>query len=692
MIGERIATALLDRLDLQAEAPDGPVVALASLVCTPPFVPFPLLRDVRSQCLLESTLGLEARLCESGLVESISSDGFALEPEATTNLRRALRSVMLDTELEVDQAGFRSAMDAGLEHLSPLLRLEERIVWAYVTTEDVSAQAEHEFAAVVGGVVQQQRLRMLEWASAAMRRLPVETLANPSAWILSQLCRAMGLPYPDLELPEGTLDYRTFRLPFSQIPQTIVGIARDGRDLAVGPVSYERPIGVRVPATTPAILRVSWNEQPDGIELTGIEREVQTAPTGRSAVNLISLDGRVVRLGPITGETPPEVAEATQVFDRLEGAYRAHQTMRAEILDVDLIANGHLVRLADEPTIQAFLPDRFSLLPPLSADALGSLMPRTIRVKIQRIDRENQRVTVRRVRALTSRGNLREGQRYQGRVVAKLPHGILVSLNEAAGLQEPEYEPLIGSISTKRLLPVHNWDLRLRSARSYPVNIGDEVEVIVESISSGNRAIRLRMADAGQGAPRSLPDGVNIGDQLIGTVTEKHYHGIRLALVERSDSVRGGEPLPPGLTGTVVNTELSWEGRWYYGGGDAREFPLELADRSEVLVTGINRLTGEADLSIKRLTSDPSDTAIKKLRPGTEAYAVVRGRHKNYWRVRLEPWSISGSMTARSPLQSQIGIGNWVLVRITQIDLEKRTVRSSLMEIIGSPDENTEDT
>ena len=692
MIDERFAAALLGRLDLPAEAPDQPVVALASLVCTPPFVPFPLLRDVRSQCMSRSTLGLEARLCESALVESISSDGFALEPKATVNLRRALRGVMLDADLEVDQEGFRSAMDLGLEHLSPLLRLEERIVWAYVTTEDVSAQAEREFAAVVDGVVKEQRLRMLEWASAAMRRLPEETLGTRSAWILSKLCQAAGLPYPDLELPEGALDYQAFRLSFSQIPHTVVGVARDGRELAVGPVSYERPIGIRVPATTPAILRVSWDKQPNGIEFSGIEREVHTAPTGRSAVNLISLDGRVVRLGPITGDTPPEVAEAAQVFDRLEGAYRVHRTMRAEILDVDLIAAGHLVRLADEPTIQAFLPDRLSLLPPLPPDALGSLMPRTIQVQIVRVDRENQRVTVRRVRALRSRGNLREGERYQGRVLVKQLHRILVSLNDAAGLQQPEYEPLIGVIGAKRLLPVHNWDQKLRSARSYPVDIGDEVEVIVDSISAGNRAIRLSMAGAGQAAPSSLPDGINIGDQLIGIVTEKHYHGIRFALVERLDSDGGTEPLSPGLTGTVVNTELSWEGRWYYGGGDAREFPLEVADSSEVLVTGFNKVTGEVNLSIKRLTSDPGDVAIKQLRPDTEVYAVVRGRHKSHWRVRLEPWSIIGCMTAKPPLQSQVKIGTRVLVRIAQINLEKRTVRSSLIEIIESADDNMEDT
>jgi hypothetical protein len=690
MIDECFATAFRDRLDMPVAVPDEPVVALASLICTPPFVPFPLLRDIRSQCLPESTLGLEARLCESAFVESISSDGFALEPNATAKLRRAFRGVLLDTDLEVDQARFRSAMDAGLEYLSPLLRLEERIVWAYVTTQDATAQAEHEFAAVVDCVLREQRMRMLEWASAAMRRLPEETLAAPSAWILSQLCRATGLPYPDLALPEGALDHQAFRPPFSHIPQMVLGIKRDGRELAVGPVSYERRIGICVPATVPAVLRVSWDEQPDGIELTGIEREVQTAPTGRSGVSLIGLDGRVVRLEPITGDTPPEAVEAAQVFDRLEGAYLAHQTMRAEILDVDVAAGGHLVRLSDEPNIRAYLPDRLAALPPLPADALGSLIPRTIQVQVQRIDRENQRVTVRRVRALISRGNLVEGQRYTGRVVAKLLMAVLVSLNDAAGLDQPEYEPLIGSINVKRLLPVPNWDKNLRSARSYPVQIGDEIEVVVQSIASGNRDIKLAMVGVEQAGQPTLPVGVSIGDRLVGTVTEKHYHGIRFALVEKAGGSAEASPLPAGLTGTVVNTELSWEGRYYFGWGDAREFPLEVGDQQEVLVTGVNRVSGGVDLSIKRLSSDPGKDAIKRLRPGEEVTAVIRGRHRDSWRVRIEPWSIAGTMTVKSPPMDPLKRGMRVLVRIERVNPEKRTIRSSFREIIESLSEDAE--
>jgi ribosomal protein S1 len=238
------------------------------------------------------------------------------------------------------------------------------------------------------------------------------------------------------------------------------------------------------------------------------------------------------------------------------------------------------------------------------------------------------------------------------------------------------------------LLPLHNWESKLRSPRSYPVNIGDQIEVIILSISPGNRHLRLRMAQPEMARRNSLPEGIEMGDRLIGIVTERFYHGIRFSLIERSDPDPAASPVASGLTGTVVNTELSWEGQWYYGGGDAREFPLEIGDRSEVLVTGINRVTGEIDLSIKKLTNDPGVIAIKQLRPGVEAYGVVRGRRANRWRVRLEPWSITISMTARPPLQDQVHSGVRVLVRIQQVNLGKRMIRSSLIQIVEDPDEN----
>ena len=689
-MNEATLRTLAARVDPPVDAA-ADVVELAVLICTPPLVPYPLLRDVRRQCLPGSTLDLEARLCESHLVESIASDGFALHIPVAEILRRTLRSFLLGNDSDLDLDGIRSAMSAGLAHLSPLVRLEERIAWAYATNEDFAAQAEEELAAVVYSITRERRLRMLEWASGAMMRLPSEVLQTPSAWLLSQLCEAIGLPHPALDWPDGGFDHAAFREVAELLPQTVVGIARDGRNLSVGPVSHQRTIGIRVPATTPTMVRVMWPEQPQGVELRAVDRVVQTVPTGRSAVDLIGLDGRVVQLGALTGDTPPEVAEASQVFDRLEQAHAGRRTLRADVLPADIGPAGHLVRLLDEPAISAFLPRRLAAFPPLPKGAIGDLLTGAVLVQIERVDRAQQSVVVRRIRSVPSRGQLRAGQSCRGRVLAKFRHGVLVSLNEAAGLSQPEFEPLIGLISTKHLPPLQDWVPGLRSARSYPVDIGEEIEVLVRSIGPNNRSIRLAMAGHSTSLGTSLPEGIRPGDRLVGIVAETFYHGIRFSLVGWHASARDQGPLPPGLSGMVINTELSWEGRWYFGGGDARKFPLQIGDRSEVLVTGLNEATGEIALSIKRLTADPGPAALKQLRPGTEGYGVVLRRRGQSWRVRLEPWSITITMKSGPEFQDQLGSGVRVYLRIEEVDLINRKIRSSLQRIVSVPEDETRD-
>ncbi|MFJ4939704.1 hypothetical protein ACIP8U_38380 [Streptomyces pseudovenezuelae] len=689
-MSEQFAEAVRTRIGFP-RADEAEVAQLAALVCTTPFVPFPLLRDVRLHAMPRSTLALEARLCESGIVESSASDGFALHLRPRTVLREVLRATV-PGESTVLVPGLREAMAPGLAFLSPLLRLEERIVWSYVTTEDFPTMADEELALVVHSVVRQRRLRILEWASGAFMRLPREVLLGPSAWLLAQLCRSVGLPHPELPWPEGAFDRSLFRDAMALVPQTVVGIARDGSHLFVGPVSTERRIGIRVPATAPVSVRVVSETQPQGEELIDVDHAVRTVACGRNAVEIITLDGRVVRLAQFDGERPPEEWERSDLYDRLEEARETQRTMQAQVLSVSRGATGYVVRLVDEPTIHAFLPQSRAEFPKLSPEGLGALLNGAILVKIDVVDRNSQAVMVRRVRALQSRGNLTVGQRYRGQVVAKDVQGVLVSLNEAAGVAQPEYEPLLGKLYTHRLLPVSGWDFKLRSARSYPLDVGDEIDVVVQSIGANNRQIKLRMAE-----PEVLPGAavrgdVRLGDRMVGSVRQKLYNGIRFDLQDWAAApAPGREPLPPGLTALVLNTELSWEGRWFFGGGDAREYPLQQGDRSELVVTGFHPVTGEVLASVKRLTDDPGDAAVRQLRTGTEAIGVVLRRRGETWRVRLEPWSVPAVLTANRGVEERLRKGVRVRLRIEFVDGKERKVRASLLSIleVTSSDENT---
>ncbi|MGI5368969.1 hypothetical protein [Streptomyces iakyrus] len=687
-MNEEFAEAITARI--RGRLADTPQLAhLAALVCTTPFVPFPLLRDVRTHAMPRSTLALEAELCQSDVVESMASDGFALLRGPRTGLRHAFRAAMLGDE-RPDASGLREAMASGLQFLSPLLRLEERIVWSYVTAEDFLTAVDEELAHVVYSVVRQRRLRILEWASGAMMRMPEDVLQAPSVWLLAQLCRAVGLPHPELSWPEADFDRSLFREAMALVPQTTVGIARDGSRLFVGPVSTQRRIGIRVPATAPVSVRVVWEEQPQGEELTEVDRTVRTVTCGRNPVELIGLDGRVVRLEPFHGARPPEEWERSNLYDRLEEARESQRTMRAQVLSVSRGATGYVVRLLDEPTIHAFLPHSKAEFPHLSREGLGALLNGAILVRIEVVDRSSQGVMVRRVRSLPSRGTLTVGQRCRGRVVAKDVDGMLVSLNEAAGVDQPEFEPLLGKLHTKDLLPVPGWEPKLRSTRSYPLDVDDEIDVVIVSIGSTNRQIKLKMTEAE--APVAAGE-VRIGDRVMGTVRQKSYNGIRFDL-QGWATAQGPDrsPLPSGLTTLVLNTELSWEGRWFFGGGDAREYPLQLGDRSELVVTGRHPVTGEVLSSLKRLIDDPGRTAVRQLRPGTEAFGVVLRRRNRVWRVRLEPWSIVATLTAGQDVADRLRKGARVRLRIERVETLERKIRASLLRVVETPAPDENDT
>ncbi|MFF7286277.1 hypothetical protein [Streptomyces griseorubiginosus] len=684
-MSEQFAEAVRTRISFPP-AGGAEVAQLAALVCTTPFVPFPLVRDVRLHAMPRSTLALEAQLCESGIVESTASDGFALHLRPRTVLREVLRATV-PGESTVLVPGLREAMAPGLAFLSPLLRLEERIVWSYVTTEDFPTMADEELALVVHSVVRQRRLRILEWASGAFMRLPKEVLLGPSAWLLAQLCRSVGLPCPELPWPDGDFDRTLFRDAMALVPQTVVGIARDGSHLFVGPVSTERRIGIRVPATTPVSVRVVSEAQPQGEELIDVDQTVHTVACGREAVEIVTLDGRVVGLAQFERERPPEEWERSDLYDRLEEARETQRTLQAQVLSVSRGATGYVVRLVEEPNIHAFLPQSKAEFPKLSREGLGALLNGAILVKIDVVDRNSQAVMVRRVRALQSRGNLMVGQRYRGQVVAKDVHGVLVSLNDAAGVAQPEYEPLLGKLYTNRLLPINGWESKLRSARSYPLDVGDELDVVVQNIGTNNRQIRLKMAEEQPGAARH--GAIGLGDRMVGSVRQKLYNGIRFDLHDwAAASTPGREPLPSELTAFVLNTELSWEGRWFFGGGDAREHPLQQGDRSEFVVTGFHPATGEVLASIKRLTDDPGDAAVRQLRTGTEAFGVVLRRRGRTWRVRLEPWSLVVILTAHRDMEGRLRKGVRVRMRIEFVDTQERKVRASLLSI---PEETSSD-
>ncbi|MFJ8210948.1 hypothetical protein [Streptomyces sp. NPDC096033] len=665
-------------------APD--VGCLAALVSAAPFVPFVLLRDVRRAAMPVGGLALEARLCESHLVESVAADGFVLHGKVRAALHRALREAVVEDGVDLDTARLRPKMHDGLELLSPLLRIEERVVWTYVTQDDYFETCDRELAAVVRGVAQERRLRMLEWASGAMTRLPKDLLSTPSVWLLAQLCRAQDLPHPQLGWPDGRVDDGLFLDVMPFVPQTVVGLSRDGARLTLGPVSAQRPIGIRVPATQPVCVRVQWEGDRDGQLISGIDRAVRSVPTGTGSVTIVGLDGRAVQLDAMApGAIAPEVRDQQQVFDRLEDARERGREMTASPVRLDVGPHGYLVRLKEEPAVTAYMPHSAAQMPWLKGDPERSVPEGLQRVRITRVDREKQRVSVSRVRGIVSRGTLHPGQLIRAAITAKTKQGLLFDLTEAAGLAVPKFERVLGLMRSQHLPASVGWEPQNRSARSYAMEENTELDVVVTDIGRGAHSslrILVRPADRSDVPGGRLPHGLAAGDRLWGTVTEKAYHGIRFDLDARPAG--DGTALAEGLRGLVLNTELSWEGKWFFGGGDAREFPLVTGDRCELVVLGVHEVTGEPSLSLKRLVEDPGLVTLRTLRPGSEVDGVVVRRRNDRWRVRLEPWSALATV-AGDRFEGQLWAGARVRMRVRHSDQSSHTLSVELIRVYPDP-------
>ncbi|WP_410633752.1 hypothetical protein [Amycolatopsis sp. cmx-4-83] len=625
-----------------------PVGALACLLSTVPLVPFVLLRRMRRAALPDGTLGVEAALCASDVVESISADGFVMEPEIVALLRNRLRDAIVREEL-LDPAHLQPVIRLGTTTLAPVLHLEAGICWSYVTSTEFLTDADTALRSVVTTIATEHRTRLLTWASAALLRLPEATLRGSGAWALAQMCAAAGLPHPRLALPRD-FDIELLALASWLFPEQTVGLWRDGKNLELGTPSARRRLAIKVPATSPTFL---WAAVGDGDpRLVRLDEPGAPAvlPTGRSRVTLRAVDGRVVELPPFTTDKSPEARSLDESLDRLEGARRTGEYLEADIIRPVPTVGGLVVRFIDEIEIDAFLPSSLSSFHHAPAGTLGQVLTGRITVAVQSLDRRTQRVIVRRVRKPWSVGTLRVGSQVKAAVIAKFPGGMFVSLNEGARVSRSEHEPLVGLLRPNRLQENAAWQRRSkgveRSARSYPLAIGDVIDVVVESIKPSARWITVRAVPPNRAPGGSWPPPLSVGSTVRAVVVRKDYFGLSVAVLP-DGAEPGGEP-SGSWNGIVINTELSWLSRWTRH-SNAEEFPVEIGETVDAVVIVVDNDNHRLGLSLKRTTPDPVPAYFAQLRVGQRVKGVLLGHGPlaKGWRVNVGPWCVIGHAPRR---------------------------------------------
>lgn len=529
------------------------VALLGSLVSGPPLAPFELIRQVRRAVFGEGTLYLEAMLAESDLVESVSKDGIELTQEFRAVAHRVLRERVLSGE--IPETELRAATHCEHLPLSPLLALEEQLVWTYISLRDPSPECDRLLSDCLLSIVREDRHQILDWAAGALHRLPDLVVATQAAWLLSELCNALQretrrLPPPPVEQIEHGLLQEV--LPF--LPSALVGFHRDGTSLSLGPTSRRRRTAFAVPGIALRPVTVTWIDpgpidgqdaadvalrsddanDPQGrhhevtVDATG---PVDLIPVGRSAVRLRTVSGAVISLEAFGAEAiAPELIELNRSLDLLEDAWRNARSVTAVVLRT-VSAYGAIVRFVDAWAISGHLRFDRSYLEGGGIKP-WNLVGQEIDVRISSFERQYQRIMCRPAPPTPwSPGTLLPGQEVEGRFNNAVNFGFFA---EVPTTERGFDGPTIVGLVHNSTFP--SWWLK----RAETFQKGDTLQLRVLGIDQERNRISLEISNANVMA--LLPEGAIFSGQVVKVVP----FGV---FVE----------VPPGIDGLLHNTEIEAE-------------------------------------------------------------------------------------------------------------------------------------
>jgi predicted RNA-binding protein with RPS1 domain len=502
---------------------DPDLLTLAAVLCTPPIVPYRLLRRMRRSLLPQpDTLGVEAAVCSAWFVETIAADGFAFEHDFAQLMRERLRDGIVRQDLRADLAGLRHIIEQETVQLSPLLRLEEQLCWAYIAHSDFAPAVDAILSDIVRTIVREKRTRMLTWASGAFARLPAITMTGPGAWILAQLCEAAYLPHPVVEWPPDGVDEALLNNALTLVPDTLVGIQRDGSELVIGTVTVRRKIALPLPAVTPKFVSVKWDSNASRIWLDPAT-EVARIPVGRSAVEIRDMRGRTYRLAEFSGHLAPEDEALELALTEVDRRWRQREGMDATGTRVVGGGKGIIVSLDDPAGITAFLPGSRAGAKP------ASLVDARLRVRIINFDRRALSVVVERIPETVeppwSTGTLAVGDEFTAPVTSIVNFGVFVSVAEAAGFSS-ETTRLDGLVHLSELAWMHI------DHPSDVVSIGDILRVRVIYIDPERKRIGLSVKQTQPDPIALLAASYQIGERVVATVSKVVPFGWFLHLPE----------------------------------------------------------------------------------------------------------------------------------------------------------------
>lgn len=303
-------------------------VRLAESVAFAIMIDRAFLRAARIALVPGADAGTEADLWFSPVVQSRTGEGIVLDPEVAEALRRGMSSERLEEVWSVTRS----------EHawLAPSLQLEEEVAYLSVSRqptarEQLADRLRSVLAAMAGG----ERAGLAQWAVRALSMFPSTVQELPEARMLDTGTRLrLGRTIETDNAEEPLPDWLPWIAP-SSLGSVALDFELREEELEIRTTSEDGLL--KVPATNPLLLEVSWEDETRvrrARQITFRSGETVKVPVGRGEV----------RLRTITGDE----------YDLREQDY-VPARLRDEIIDFSAEMEWHAEVIGREKEIDAIL-------------------------------------------------------------------------------------------------------------------------------------------------------------------------------------------------------------------------------------------------------------------------------------------------------------------------------------------------
>jgi hypothetical protein len=272
---------------------------LARLASIAVRVDAPLVRALRRAMLPGADAGAEADLWFSPLCESVSSQGFVLNPFVADLLRRDLADEIADGKQRALDAAW-AITDRLHADWAPSLRLEERVTWLALKKDgnhsaEIESLLQQAVKAMAGDAT--RGLEVARWALRSLPRLPAPVRQTEAALLLA-LASSERLGGRTVLPAEDRAGAVLTQAAWLLSPETLNSRTRIGLRRYADCVEFVAPSNgidtIELPQTTPLYVELSWG--PAG------SREAHTVAAEAGRIFRLPPDPLDLRLRTLAGE------------------------------------------------------------------------------------------------------------------------------------------------------------------------------------------------------------------------------------------------------------------------------------------------------------------------------------------------------------------------------------------------------